>query len=498
MASSDRRKKEIGVRKTFGSGKRLLITHFLLEAQIISFIAMAFALILVEWVLPTISSLLQVEMKLEYNLLTILLLIGFAFFTGFLSGIYPACYMSSINILDLIRKSQPKIFATKKGQKIQQSGTSKFKSGLVIFQFSVAMILMVGIIVISQQVQYIKQKDLGFEKDDVLVVNMHDELKHKYEVAKNKLMQMHEIASVSTSRSPLTSWELSDMPHWDGKPTELVFDMGINHVDYDFDETMGLELLSGRFLDKEFAKDATDGFVINEAAVKIMNMEEPIGKRLTFFEGTRSELDGEIIGVVKDMHTESLHTAIKPFAFAYKPSGSYMYIKLKSSANPEIVKSVISQLGKIAPTDPIQYTYLEDVLNDLYISEETTEKLIGYSSLIAIIISCLGLFGLSYYSLQKRIKEIGIRKVNGASVAQILILLNRDFMIWIVIAFVIATPVAWKVIGDWLAKFEYRIDLSWWIFAVVGLIAMMVAFVTISIQAYKVAVRNPVEALRYE
>ena len=498
MASSDKRIKEIGVRKAFGSGKKLLIIQFLLEAQFVALISLSIGLIIVELVLPYVNNLLHVSLNLSYNIESILAMVGFAVLTGLISGFYPAYFLSSIKSIDLIRKSIHPSALLKKHQSFRKVNKFNLKSALVVFQFALAMVLMVGIIVISKQVHYMKQKDLGFKKEDVLVVHMHDELKGNYEVAKNQLMQMHEIASVSTSRSPLTAWEMSDMPDWDGKPTELVFDMGINLVDYDFDETLGLEILSGRFLDKEFAKDAMDGFVINETAVKIMNMEEPIGKRLTFFKGTQSELDGEIIGVIKDMHTESLHSEIKPFAYMYAKAGSYMYIKLNPNTNPEKLRPVIAQLEKIAPNDPIEYSYLEDTLNSLYASEETTEKLIGYSSLIAILISCLGLLGLSYYSLQKRIKEIGIRKVNGASITQILVLLNKDFVIWVGIAFVIATPIAWKVMHNWLLKFNYRIDLSWWIFILAGVMALMVALITVTLQAYKVASGNPVEALRYE
>jgi putative ABC transport system permease protein len=274
--------------------------------------------------------------------------------------------------------------------------------------------------------------------------------------------------------------------------------MGINSVDYDFDETLGIEVIEGRFLSKEYAKDATDGFVINEAAVKAMELKNPVGTKISIFNGTPYERKGEIIGVIKNMHTESLHSEIKPFAYLYSPSGSYMYIKVNSSANSALLLSIKNIIVEIAPNDPVEFSFLEDDLNNLYSSEETTESLIGYSSLIAIIISCLGLFGLSLYGLQKRIKEIGIRKVNGAEVSEIIILLNKDFVKWVAIAFVIAVPIAWYAMKSWLQNYVYKIDLSWWIFSLAGLTALLIALITVSFQTFKVARRNPVEALRYE
>ena len=498
MATSDKRIKEIGLRKILGSNKNLLVTQFLFEAQILAMVALGFALIFVELFLPSVNNLLHVNLDLSYNLSTILILLGFAALTGLISGIYPASFLSSLRPIDLIKKTIRPFGSSNKNNSSRNAQKLNLRSGMVIFQFALSIVLIAGIIVISQQVQFMKQKDLGFNKENILVVHMQDQLKGKYEAAKNKLLMMPEISSISTSLAPLTVWYLSDMPAWDGKQTDNIFDMGLNFVDYDFDETIGVEVIEGRFLTKEFSKDATDGFVINEAAVKAMELKNPVGTRMSLFDGTSSEQKGEIIGVIKNMHTESLHSEIKPFAFRYSPTGSYMFIKMNSSTNPTIVQTIKNEIEQIAPNDPIELSFLEDDLNKLYASEETTEKLIGYSSLIAIIISSLGLFGLSFYGLQKRIKEIGIRKVNGAAVSEILIMLNKDFVKWVVIAFVIAVPIAWYVMKTWLQNFVYKIDLSWWIFALAGILALLIALITVSFQTFKVARRNPVEALRYE
>ena len=498
MAMSDKRIKEIGVKRIFGSSKKFLIIQFLFEAQILAMVALSFALIFIELLLPSVNNLLKVNLDLSYNFFTILTLLGFSALTGLISGIYPASFLSSLRPIDLIKKTIRPFGSSNKNNSSTNAQKLSIRSGLVIFQFALTIVLISGIIVITQQVQFMNQKDLGFNKENILIVHMQDQLMRKYEIAKNKLLQIPEISSISTSRSPLTSWQMSDMPVWDGNQSDNIFDMGINSVDYDFDETIGIEVIEGRFLTKEYLKDATDGFVINEAAVKAMELKNPVGTKMSIFDGTPYERKGEIIGIIKNMHTESLHTEIKPFVYMYSPTGSYMFIKTNSSTNSTIVETIKNKIEQIAPNDPIELSFLEDDLNKLYSSEQTTEKLIGYSSLIAIIISCLGLFGLSFYGLQKRIKEIGIRKVNGAAVSEILIMLNKDFVVWVAIAFVIAVPVAWYAMNSWLQKFAYKTELSWWIFALAGLMALLIALITISFQTFKVARRNPVEALRYE
>ena len=498
VATSERRIKEIGLKRILGSTKDLLFIQFLFEAQILAMMALGFALIFIELLLPSVNNILQVNLDLSYNLFTILILLGFSAFTGLISGIYPASFLSSLRPIDLIKKTIRPFGSSKKNNSSPNAKKLNLRSGLVIFQFALAIVLIAGIIIITQQVQFMKQKDLGFNKEDILIVNMQDQLKSKYEAAKNNLLLMPEVSSVSTSFAPLTRWYMSDMPVWDGKESDNIFDMGLNYVDYDFDNTIGIEVIEGRFLTKEYSKDATDGFVINEAAVKSMELKNPIGTKMSIFDGTSYERKGEIIGVIKNMHTESLHTEIKPFVYAYSPTGNFMFIKVNSETNSTIVQTIKNKIEQIAPNDPIELSLLEDDLNELYAKEQTTEKLIGYSSLIAIIISCFGLFGLSFYGLQKRIKEIGIRKVNGAMVSEILIMLNKDFVKWVAIAFVIAVPIAWYVMNSWLQNFAYSIGLSWWIFALAGIIALLIVLITVSFQVFKVARRNPVEALRYE
>jgi len=498
MATSDRRVKEIGLKRLHGSSKNLLNVQFHFESQILAMLALGLALFFIELILPSVNNILNVNLSLSYNVYTLFILLGFAAFTGFIAAIYPASYLSSLKAIDLVKKTIPSFGISNRNHSSSLFKKLKLRSGLVIFQFTLTIVLIAGIIVIAKQVHFMKQKDLGFNKENILVVHMQDQLKHNYDAAKTNLLMMPEVSSISTSLSPLTSWYMSDMPIWDGKKSDIIFDMGLNFVDYDFDETLGIEVLEGRFFSKDYSSDASDGFVINEAAVLAMELENPIGTKMAIFNGTSSEQKGEIIGVIKNMHTESLHSKIKPFAYRYSPRGSYMFIKVNSSKHSTIIESIKSKLALMAPSDPIEISFLANELDQLYAKEQITEKLIGYSSLIAIIISCLGLFGLSLYTLQKRIKEIGIRKVNGAMVSEILIMLNKDFVKWIIIAFVIAVPIAWYVMNAWLQKFAYKVDLSWWIFTLAGVLALSVVLITVSFQIFKLARRNPVESLRYE
>ncbi len=499
MARSDKRIKEIGVKRIMGTHKNLLIFQFLYEAQVMAFLAMILSVIFIELILPSVNTLLNLNLDFNYTFYTIATLLGFSFITGLVSGIYPAFFLSSVKPIDILKNN---IGTLRLIQRLNDNHnhTQKlsFRSVLVVFQFALTIILITGIIVVRQQLQYLKEKDLGFDKENILVVDIQRDLLSKYETVKSQLLQLPGISNVSASESPLTNWQASCTPNWEGKSSDNVFDMGVNSVDYDFLETLGIEILAGRFLSREYSSDANEGFVINEAAVKAMELKNPVGTNMSIFEGTPYEQKGKIIGVIKNMHTESLYADIKPFVYKYTPAGSFMYIKTNSSANSATVETVRNTIKQIVPDDPGTLGFLDDNLNELYLSEQTTEKLMEYSSFIAIIISCLGLFGLSFFGTKLRIKEIGIRKVNGAKITEILTMLNKDFIKWVAIAFVVATPIAWFAMHKWLENFAYKTTLSWWIFALSGVMALGIALLTVSWQSWRAATRNPVESLRYE
>ncbi|NQU85826.1 MAG: ABC transporter permease [Mariniphaga sp.] len=494
MARSDKRIREIGVKRIIGSRKRLLIFQFLYEAQLLSFIALVFSVIIIELFLPSVNNLLNVNLDLRYNFLTISVLLGFALISGLISGIYPAFFLSSVRPIDILKKNiQPFSLLNKNGSYRNRSQKISFRSVLVVFQFTLTIVLISGIFIVKNQLQYLQKKDLGYDKENVLVMHMQGNFLNQYEIVKNELLQIPEILNIATSESHLTNWQASDTPDWEGKESDIIFDMGVNSVDYDFEKTLGIEMAEGRFLSKEFSRDALEGYVINEAAVEVMGLENPVGKNMSIF-----DRPGTIIGVIKNMHTESLHSEIKPFAYMYTSVGPYMFIKTNSSSISKTIQTIRNKVQQIVPDDPATVSFLDEDLNELYVSEMTTEKLMEYSSFIAIIISCLGLFGLSFYGSKLRIKEIGIRKVNGAKVPEVLAMLNKDFVKWVTIAFIIATPISWYVMDKWLASFAYRTNMNWWIFVLSGVLALGIALLTVSYQTYKAATRNPVEALRYE
>ena len=493
MARSDKRIREIGVKRIIGSSKSLLILQFLYEALLLSIIALVFSVFIIELFLPSVNNLLNVNLDLRYNFLNISVLLGFAIISGLISGIYPALFLSSLRPIDVLKKNiQPLRLLNRKGS-VNPSQKISFRSVLVVFQFTLTIVLISGILIIKNQLQYLQDKDLGYDKENVLVMHMQGNLQNQYEIVKNELLELPEILNIATSESHLTNWRASDTPDWEGKESDIIFDMGVNSVDYDFDQTLGIEMAEGRFLSKEFSRDATEGYVINEAAVEVMGLKDPVGKKMSIF-----NRQGTIIGVIKNMHTESLHAEIKPFAYRYTSVGSYMFIKTNSSSISQTIQTIRNKVRQIVPDDPANVSFLDDDLNELYVSELTTEKLMEYSSFIAILISCLGLFGLSFYGSKLRIKEIGIRKVNGARVSEVLAMLNKDFVKWVTIAFIIATPVSWYIMNKWLESFAYRTNMSWWIFALAGLLALGIALLTVSWQSWRAATRNPVEALRYE
>lgn len=499
IARAHNRIREIGVKQIIGSRKRHLIIQFLFEAQILSFFALIISVVVTVLFLPSVNNLLNVTLGLPFSIFSISALLGFSIVAGLISGIYPALFLSSVRPLDIMKKniSLSGIFQ-KQPVKNRFSQKVSFRSVLVTFQFTLTIILISGIIIVRQQLKYISNKDLGFEKENVLVAQMQGDFQNKYKVVKDKLTQSADVMNVSTSSSPITQWGASCAPNWEGKDDDNIFDLGINSVDYDFKETMGLEMSQGRFFSEEFLTDASEGFVINEAAKDAMQLDNPIGKSISIFEGTPYERKGKIIGVVKNMHTESLHSEIRPYAFTFTPVGSYIFIKTNSTNISETVQNIRNSIKEIIPDDPATLRFLDDDLNELYLSEQTTEKLMKYSSVIAIIISCLGMFGLSYYGSQLRIKEVGLRKVNGAKVFEVIAMLNRDFVKWIVIAFFIAVPVAWIIMHRWLESFAFKTDLSWWIFALSGFLALGIALFTVSYQTWKAAKGNPVDALRHE
>ncbi|MEJ7678075.1 MAG: FtsX-like permease family protein [Segetibacter sp.] len=491
-ARSALRAKEIGVRKVIGAGKPELIAQFLSETILVCLIATALAFFITSLVLPALNKISDQSVSL--NILSkwqiILPLVLIPFVVGTLSGIYPAIFLSSFKPVKVLKG----IF------KVGESNLS-FRKVLVVTQFSISIILIISTAIVFQQLRYRQNKSLGFNREHIVVLNYNSGLNNSYESLKTELLANSNIKEVGRS-TRIPSGRLLDatgskMNNGDSlAPTKA--DIKFVSADESFIPTYGIKVVAGRNFSKEYGMD-TSSFLINEAAVKALGLksnEDAIGKQFSYGDRT-----GQLIGVMNDFHFESLHQRILPLVFfTSKTPDGYGRISIKISGNniPAALSHIENTWKKFLPETPYDYSFLDERFSDLYKAEQQQGRIFTIFSCIAIFIACLGLFGLSAFTITQRIKEIGIRKVLGASVGNIVQLISKDFLLLVLIAAVIAFPVAWYAMHNWLEDFAYRINIPWWLFIAAGILAALIAFATISIQAIKAAVANPVKSLRTE
>lgn len=495
------RLKEVGVRKVLGAGRQSLIGQFLGETLMLSLLAFLLALMLVDLLLPHLGRLMETE--LTYNLLTDLNLTVVFVLTfllaGVLAGSYPAFFASQFRPVE--------IFQSKLGK--DKSGRHWLRKSLITTQFAVGIALISGTFIILAQLNYWKKQPLGFHHEQVISVplfssNMNNSfapgdstLRSKMNAFEERLLQNPDIAAVTLSNSlpglsairhPITTEEV---------PIEENVFLPCLSVDYDFSETFGLELVAGRDFGKEFGTDHTDGFIVNEMAVKTLHWDTPenaIGKMIK-----RGGKQGKVVGVVKNFHTSGLQNAMEPLVMEVAVGMFNTFsIRLKGGNVPETIKFLETVWLDFFPEKAFQYNFLEDSLANNYRQEMKLAGLGGHFAGVAIFLSCFGLFGLISLSVQQRAKEIGIRKVLGASVTGIVGLLSREFLSLILLSLVIAVPAAWYVMGKWMEDYAYRIELSWWHFAFAGAVTILVAFLTMCFQSLRAALANPVKSLRSE
>jgi putative ABC transport system permease protein len=490
-ARSVLRAKEIGVRKTAGAGKGELITQFLSESVFIAWLAAALAFALTVVALPGLNQLsgqnLSVNNLLHWNVLIVILLVPFV--VGILSGIYPALYLSSFEPVKVLKG------IIKKG-----GGNISFRKVLVVFQFSISIVLIIATVIVFQQLNYIQSKSLGFDKDHVVTIRYNSGLDHSYQSFKDELLSNSNIKEVAlSSRIPsgrLLDSQGSQLNRGDSLAPSKA-DIKYVVADEDFIPTYGIKIVAGRNFSKDYGMD-TSSFLINATAVKALELksnEAAIGKQFQY--GDRK---GTIVGVFNDFNFESLHQRIIPLVLYERTSGDgYGNISIKTSGNvPAALAQIEKTWKKYLPEIPYEYKFLDARYAKLYEAENKESSILIIFSCIAIFIACLGLFGLSAFTITQRVKEIGIRKVLGASTGSIVELISKEFLLLVVIAAVIAFPVAWYLMNHWLHNFAYRINIAWWVFVVAGIIAFLIAFATISFQAVKAAISNPVKSLRSE
>jgi putative ABC transport system permease protein len=484
-AKSSKRAKEIGVRKSLGSSKGRLISQFLFESVLLSIIALAIAMIIVEFVLPITSVLIGKELFPDYlnNPQLFFLFFGITILTGLLSGTYAAFYLSSFNPAKVL-----------KGEVSKGKSNFLLRKSLVIFQFSISIFLFIATFTVYKQMQFIQNKKLGFNKENVLVLESADEIRD-IKSFKEKLQTYPGIInSTFASAVPgefLNGCIIGRKPELD--PNQYNFRrIG---ADSDYIETLQLELVEGRFFNNEIASDSAK-ILINESGVKELRLNNPIGEVIT--QGVSYPLT--IIGVVKDMHGDTFRNKIMPVMiapndFEYQ---TRLAIRYHASNKNTILNIVKKEWNNYTTNIPFKYYHLENLIHDLHKQEYATMRTFTIFAILSILIAVLGLLGLSSYTIEQRVKEIGIRKTLGSSVGGILKIMNKDFLQWILISILITSPLAYYFMSRWLENFVYRASLDIWIFAASGLLSVLIAIITISIQTWKTAHQNPVESLRYE
>jgi putative ABC transport system permease protein len=499
-AKSSLRAKEIGVRKVAGAVRSSLINQFLLESVITCLIASVIAIIAAQLLLPFVNALIQKDLALIGNSMLLVYVLLAALFIGLAAGIFPALYLSAFKPVMVL-----------KGLKLDENRTLSLRKALVVLQFTISIVLIIGAVLISQQMNFIQSAKLGLNKDQVLVVKNAGFLSATDRSAfQNIALQVPGVKNISSSDGVVGGQNWTNSMSLKGsKNSQLI---NFLNIGYSFLDVLNIEIKEGRGFSQEFASDTMnrgDGkdleqvlgsVVLNETAVKDLGIPNPaIGKQVLWSMDADTSYYLTVVGVAKDFHFASLRNEIKPFAFVNNPRRCDNFT-IKLSANN--IKSSLTQLesrwDKFSPEKPFQYAFLDETFSKLYQSEGRFQKVFISLVALGILIACLGLLGLASFAAQQRIKEIGIRKVLGASVRSVVGLLSVDFLKLVIIALFIAMPIAWFAMDKWLQDFAYRINISWWVFPLAGVIAILIAFCTISFQAIKAAIANPVKSLRTE
>jgi putative ABC transport system permease protein len=490
-ARSANRAKEVGIRKVLGTERKTLVAQFLIESTLTVLIALILAIGVATLVLPLFNDIaaksLSIKELASGKILPFLLLLPFA--VGLLAGSYPALFLSRFKPIAVLKGSVSTGFKK-----------SSLRSALVVFQFAISIVLIIGTIIVYSQLRYIQTKNLGFHKEQVLVINGTSALEKNTEAFKNEILNLPGVKTgtisgfLPVSNSSRNDNTFSNEPVMDAKN-------GVNMqrwaIDYDYIKTMGMEVVKGRTFSKEFGSDSS-AMLINETTAKLFGFNDPVGKKIYTYDDNNKPISYTVIGVVKNFNFESLRQSIGPLCMVLGRSPGLISFKVNTSNIQGLVKQVGAKWMAMAPGMPFSYRFLDESFDEMYRGEQRVGKVAITFAVLAIIIACLGLFGLVTYAAEQRIKEIGIRKVLGASVQGIVQLLSKDFIRLVIIAFVIAAPVSWYFMNKWLEDFSYRVGMHWWIFVLAGSMALLIALVTISFQAIKAALANPVKNLRTE
>ena len=482
-ARSVKRAREVGVRKTIGAGRLSLIRQFMGEAMLLTMIALVLAIVTVMTLLPAFNHLTGKQLALSLSRPAVWGgLLGLLMVTSFLAGSYPAFFLSSLKPVLVL-----------KGVLRFGTGTQFFRRGLVVFQFVMSMLLITGTLIVYRQLHYIQTKDIGYDRKDLVSIPGRGMAK-KYDAFKNELLQLGGIEAVThAALNPLNNGNTTEAVSWPGKDPNDMISFNQTAVWYDFAKVLKVRIVQGRDFSPGFAD--SNNYLINQMAANRMGYKDPVGQPLTFW-----RKPGKIIGVIEDFHFNSLHQPITPMIIRLEPTYSFdnILIRTKPGKTKEAIAGIEKLYTRMNPDQPFAYSFVDEGYQRQYKSEAIVSTLATIFTLLAIIIACLGLFGLAAFTAEQRTKEIGVRKVLGASVANIVGLLSKDFLKLVLIAIVIASPVAWWVMHQWLQGYAYRVTISWWIFVLAGVLAVLIALVTVSFQSIKAALMSPAKSLKTE
>ncbi|HEY8896523.1 MAG TPA: ABC transporter permease [Niastella sp.] len=485
-ARSEKRAKEVGIRKTMGSQRTQLIIQFFNESLITVAIAFLVSLLIVWFTLPFFNTITGKQIKMPwYNGYFWGLGTVFLFITAVVAGSYPAFYLSSFKPIKVLKGT----FQT------GRLGTLPRKV-LVVVQFSISVSLIIGTITVYKQIQFAKNRPVGYSRANLVNITAPGSAIHDhFNTVKEELLQTGVVQSVAESESPTTAiWNSTSGFSWPGKDPNLSIDFGVMAISFDYGKTIGWKLKEGRNFSKEFLTD-TSGIILNEAAIRFMNLKDPIGKTVTWWGQPLT-----VIGVIENMVVESPYDEARPVIYPYMNyAGNNNILKLNPAVSAQdALRKIEPVYKKFNPDQPFEYSFIDTDYAKKFNDEERIGTLAGIFAGLAIIISCLGLFGLTSFVAEQRKKEVGVRKVLGASVFNLWNLLSKDFLVLVFISFLVSLPLSWYVAHNWLQNYSYRTALSWWVFVAAGMVALLITIITVSFQAIKAAIANPVRALRSE
>ncbi len=487
-ARSENRAREVGLRKVVGAVRSQLIKQFLGESMLLALIACAAASLLVFVMLPGANALMAKQLVLKYDINGIGLLLGIVLLTGLAAGVYPALVLAAY---------QP--VRTLKGTRGRQARKSKLRKFLVVTQFTISILLLIVTATIFQQLHFMRHKDMGLNTNQVINLELRGGLRTNFRAIKTRLLQHAGVRAVSATNGSFFKRFGTKGVSWEGKdPNDDGF-FAIHAVDYEYADIFDIKMVQGRYFAQEFPTDAASAFVVNEAAVAYMGLQAPLGQKIHCPLPFDKDRNGLIVGVVKDFHFRSLHEEIQPLILAVAPGWfTDMYVRMYPNNLKETVGYIESTLKELAPDFPLNYTFLNEDIDRLYKEDRRIGSLVRYGAALAVLIAGLGLFGLASFTAEQRTKEIGVRKVLGASVGEIVYLLTREFSRWVFLANLIAWPLAYLAANAWLKNFAFRIDVKIVMFLLIGLATLALALLSVSYQSVRAAQANPVDSLRYE